>query len=234
MRDGIDLTELEYQAAHTFKNNFWRGFDSAARDLVVDSLTGLWALRRHPHYYSYGGISGAEGVPLHEIIGFDVPGSELFEQSWYHFGFYKSMRDRNRTAPAPVLVIPDVTEKFTRGILTDVSRETKRIVLGQLRQTGALGKHRNAEEEERNGYPSDPQQVLQGLGLDIDVQRFFEIYADSHAYATFLIGFYLPHIRESSGVGKFIESEGRLNDPVSYVEKVLGLDLRARNETGPV
>ena len=220
-------TELEYQAAHTFKNNFWRGFDIATRDLVVDSLAALWALRRHPHYYKHSGISDVEAVFLHELIGFDVPGSELFAQSWYHFCFYQSKRDRNRTAPAPALTIPDVTNTFTKGILTDVARETKRVVLGQLRQYEELRKCGNEVVEERFGYPpTDPKKLIQDQGLDIDVQRFINIYADSHAYVTFLIGFYLPHLRESCGLVKQA-LEGRLSDPVSYVGKVLGLDLRS-------
>ncbi|HLC81799.1 MAG TPA: hypothetical protein VJH68_04020 [Candidatus Nanoarchaeia archaeon] len=33
--------DLEYCTAHTFKNSFWRGFDTAVRDIVVDSLVGL-------------------------------------------------------------------------------------------------------------------------------------------------------------------------------------------------
>lgn len=217
--------DIEYHAAHTFKNQFWRNFDKAARDVVIDSLVGLWSVRTHPHYYDYG---NSEAVPLHEIIGFDVQGSELFKNSWYQFGYDRQRRDYSRTAPSPALAIPDVTETFTRGILTDVARETKRVVLDKLRQNEELCKYKSEEEEERNGYPSDPQKVIQGL--DITVEKFIQIYADSHAYTTFLLGFYLPHIGESSGVAKVLKERNRLGDPVSYIRELISLEV-APNST---
>ena len=204
--------DIAYVVTHTFKHNLCNQFDQVvSTPIVEDSLAGLWALRGRLHYYSYG--DKFENV-LGSLINFNVPDSEINAEDKYSYSFSKSKRESFRRLAEPALVIPDVTDTFSEGILTDVARETKRIVL----EHGKL-----FEDEER------ARSYLQRKELNIDVQRLREIYADSHAYTTFLIGYCFPKLGTiGDAVAKTLGLEDRLENPLLYIERLIGSDVLAK------
>ncbi len=199
--------DIAYLATHTFKHNLGNQFDQAvSTPIVKDSLAGLWALRNHPMYYSYG--PNFEDIEVWRLTDFDILGSQIGAgDGEYSYGFSRSKRDFYRKLAEPDIVVPDVMDMFSRGILTDVVGATKMRVLKE----GKL-----LEDEER------ARSYLQRKMSSDSIQTLRGVYADSHAYTTFIIGYCFPKLNKSKiDVSKVLGLEGRLEDPVSYVEKLI-------------
>ena len=165
--------DVAYIVTHTRKHKLADQFTQvASAPLVDDVLAGLWVLRKDPRFFNY---ETREESTLGDLIGFDVEGSEIDKP--YGFGFCKEDRDIYRKLAEPQLIVPDVTDRFTRGLLTDVVKATRERILryGKLFEDGA-------------------KTYLERKRLDIGVERLREIFADQHAYAAFLIGYCFPRL----------------------------------------
>ena len=203
-----DSSNVAYAALHTRKHTLSNPFDQEHSGPIVDDvISGLWSLRHHPYFYQY---TGSSELPLAELIDFDIVRSELGNRG-VSYGFMKDDRDIYRALGAPVITIPDVTDNFTRGILTDAVRATKQKVLSEGRLFADEGR---------------AQLILEKQGLEMTAQQLREIFADYHAYSAFVIGFCFPRLGDAEHfIEKRTDWHQRLKQPKQYIEQLIGKAL---------
>lgn len=192
---------IAYALAHTHKHRLGNAFDQVdSTPIVNDSLAGLWILRNHPCFYSY---PEKEKSKLADLIGFDIKCSEVDK----FYGFPLSERDFYRKLADPGLVIPDITNEFTKGILTDVAKATREKVLHKGRLLSEIKR---------------AQEIIEEYKLGVNIEKLREIFADSHAYATFIIGYCFPKLGEAERlIEEKFDWHKRLKEPKAHIESLI-------------
>lgn len=158
---------LAYCATHTFKHVLGNEYDQReSKPIVRASLRDLWELRFHPNFL---GNDNSRELQLSTLLDLDIKLLELEGP----YGFSHQFRKEYRGLPDNLL-IPDVTDNFREGLLTDKIRQAKQ----KLIDAKAILPN---EEEAR--------EVLDLYKMDLSLEELRKRFLDKHAYGMFIVGF---------------------------------------------
>lgn len=201
--------DVAYCARQTYKEWLWRPeFGKESTQIVKDSLTGLWAVREHKHYYAY---PNAPPSTLVELIEFNQELTEGIFRADLFIAFVDSENYRNLAKPS--LHIPDLQEPFSQGVLTDVVRATK----VRLYQEGTEA-------------VKDYSDAARRVGVSVEDLR--EAIIDGYGYALFIVAYTFPKLEKGTKAEKSVEvlledSEKfpRIKNPEKYIASLIGRSL---------
>lgn len=174
---------LAYCATHTFKHVLGNEFDQReSKPIVRACLRDLWELRFHPNYFTN---NDSRELQVSTLLDLNI---RLLDMEG-PFGLISQSRKEYRELAGNVF-IPDITDSFHEGLLTDKIRQTKQELM-----------------KKRAILPSETEarKVLQIYGMDLSLEELRKRFLDTHAYGIFIVGFTFPILGKDSKAEKAVK-----------------------------